>query len=275
MTPTSTTSITSTTPTQRLDGLDRLLLILPTLAGLGLGLLALFAAPLLARVTNYPSNDILIYWLAGAGTLGYGVALAIGLLQSDWTGLRFPIIAGLTANALAVIAALIEVAQGRGENRPALYLILLLSLLLALCYLALLVRHLGAARPEPDATAPWLVPFFIFGTIATLGTGLLGYFGVELFKTVFGIDAVNPFIYRFLGAATLGYGVMGIYQATSRRFAELRLALVMGALFNACALALGVLALVGGLPPLLPITLLFAPVILSLGCGPALVRRGR
>src|SRR5690349_1170494 len=113
------TTATSTT-TQRLDGLDRMLLILPLLAGLGLGLFALFAAPLLARLTNYPPNDILIYWLAGAGTLGYGVALALGLLQGDWIGLRFPVIAGLTANALAVIASIVEVAQGRGENRPAL-----------------------------------------------------------------------------------------------------------------------------------------------------------
>jgi ABC-type multidrug transport system permease subunit len=86
---------------------------------------------------------------------------------------------------------------------------------------------------------------------------------------------VNPFIYRMLGAATIGYGVMGVYEATSRRFAELRLALVMGALFNALAIVLGVLALVSGLPPLLPITLLVAPVILSVGCVIALIRKGQ
>jgi hypothetical protein len=72
-----TTAVPATT--QRLDSLDRLLLILPTLAGLGLGLFPLLAAPLFARLTNYPPNDILIYWLAGAGTLGYGAALALGL----------------------------------------------------------------------------------------------------------------------------------------------------------------------------------------------------
>jgi hypothetical protein len=269
--------MTTATPTtlQRLDGLDRLLLISPTLAGLGLGLFPLLAAPLFARLTNYPPNDILIYWLAGAGTLGYGVALALGLLQSDWTGLRFPIIAGLCANVLVTIASIVEVAQGRGENRPAVYLVLVLATLIALCYVALLYRHRGAVRPEPDATARWLFPFFIFGAIAALATGLLGYFGVELFKPVFGMNAVNPFIYRILGAATIGYGVMGFYQATSQRFAELRLALVMGALFNICAVILGILALVNGLPPLLPSTLLFAPGILSVGCVVALVRRGR
>jgi uncharacterized membrane protein YuzA (DUF378 family) len=263
------------TTTQRLDGLDRLLLILPILAGLGLGLFALFAAPLFAHVTNYPPNDILIYWLAGAGTLGYGVALVLGLLQGDRTGLQFPIIAGLCANVLVTIAAIVEVAQGRGENGPAVYLVLVLSTLIALCYVALLYRQRSAARPEPDTTARWLFPFFIFGAVAALATGLLGYFGVELFKPLFGMDAVNPFIYRILGAATIGYGVMGFYQATSRRFAELRLALVMGALFNTCAVILGILALVSGLPPLLPSTLLFAPVILSVGCVVALIRRGR
>jgi hypothetical protein len=267
-----TTAASSTT--QRLDGPDRLLLILPTLAGLGLGLFPLLAAPLFARLTNYPPNDILIYWLAGAGALGYGVALALGWLQSDWIGLRFPIIAGLCANVLVTIAAIVEVAQGRGENRPATYLVLVLSTLIALCYVALLYRHRSAARPEQDATARWLFPFFIFGAVAALATGLLAYFGVELFKPLFGMDAVNPFIYRILGAATIGYGVMGFYQATSRRFAELRVALVMGALFNTCAVILGILALVSGLPPLLPSTLLFAPVILSIGCVVALVRRG-
>src|SRR5262245_56185438 len=125
MTPATTSS------TQRLDGLDRLVLILPTLAGLGLGLFALFAAPLFARLTNYPPNDILIYWLAGAGTLGYGVALAIGLVQSDWTGLRFPVIVGLCANVLVTIAAIVEAAQGRGENRPALSVVLVVSILIA------------------------------------------------------------------------------------------------------------------------------------------------
>jgi hypothetical protein len=78
---------TAPTTTQRLDGPNRLLLILPMLAGLGLGLFALLAAPLFARLTNYPPNDILIYWLAGAGALGYGVAMALGLLLNDWTGL--------------------------------------------------------------------------------------------------------------------------------------------------------------------------------------------
>jgi hypothetical protein len=158
--------------------------------------------------------------------------MALGLLQSDWTSLRIPIIAGLCANVLVTIAAIVEVAQGRSENRPALYLVLVTSILIALCYVALLYRHRGAARPEPDATARWLFPFFIFGSIAALATGLLGYFGVELFKPIFGMDAINPFIYR-------------------------------------------ILALVSGLPPLLPSTLLFAPVILSVGCVVALVRRGR
>src|SRR5262249_12706144 len=143
------------------------------------------------------------------------------------------------------------------------------------CYVALLYRHRDAERPEPDATARWLFPFFIFGAIAALATGLLGYFGVEMFKPLFGMDALNPFIYRILGAATIGYGVMGCYQAPLRRFAGLRLALVMGALFNICAVILGILALGSGLPSLLPSTLLFAPVILSVGCVVALIRRGR
>lgn len=260
--------------TAPLSTVDRLLLILPTLAGLGLGLFPLLAAPLFASVTNYPPNDILIYWLAGAGTLGYGVALGLGLLQNNWQALRFPVIATLAFNALAFVGCLIEVIQGRAAGHPAMLLVLALSAIFAASCAWLLTRHRGAPRPEPQA-ARWLFAFFIFGTIAALGTGLLAYLGPGLFKPLFGMAAVNPFIYRMLGAATIGYGVMGVYEATSRRFAELRLALVMGALFNALAIILGILALISGLPPLLPITLLVAPVILSVGCVVALIRKGQ
>lgn len=68
---------------------------------------------------------------------------------------------------------------------------------------------------------------------------------------------------------------MGVFEARSGRFAELRLALVMGGLFNALAVVLGILALATGTPPLLPLTLLFAPVILTIGCVAALLRKGR
>jgi hypothetical protein len=134
-----------------LSTLDRLLPILSTLAGLGLGLFPLFAASLFACVTNYPPNDILIYWLAGAGTLGCGVALALGLLQRNWRPLRFSVIATLAFNTLAFIGCVIEVIEGRATGHPAMLLVLALSAIFAASCAWLLARHRGAPSRRPPA----------------------------------------------------------------------------------------------------------------------------
>jgi hypothetical protein len=265
----STTISTQT----RVSGLDKALLVLPMLGGL-LGLLPLLNAPLFAQLTNYPPDDILIYWLTGAGTLGYGIALALALRENEWAGVRILMLAVLTSNLLSALACLIEIIQGRTANRPSLFMVLVAFALNVLISVYLLVRHRGAPRPERDC-ARWVFYFLIFAIAAALGTGLLGYFAVDAFKPVFGLNAVNPLIYRLLGAATIGYGVAGIFEARSMRFAEIRLSLIMGAFFNACAIVLGILSLVSGLPPLLPITLLFAPVILVIGNTLASIRQGK
>lgn len=266
-------STVTTTDQTRLTGLDKALLILPMLGGL-LGFFPLLNAPLFAQLTNYPPDDILIYWLTGAGTLGYGVALALALRERTWAAARILMIAVLTSNLLSLIACLIEYIQGRTANRPALPLVLVAFAINVVISVYLLLRHRGAPRPQRD-TARWVYYFLIFAIAAALGTGGLGYFGVDLFKPVFGLNAVNPLIYRLLGAATIGYGIAGIFEARSMRFAEIRLSLLMGAFFNICAIVLGILALVSGLPPLLPITLLFAPVILSIGNLLAYMRQGK
>lgn len=269
---TASSSPTISSPA-RLSGLDKALMVLPMLGGL-LGLFPLLNAPLFAQVTNYPPDDILIYWLTGAGTLGYGVALALALRESEWASVRILMIAVLTSNLLSTIACLVEILQGRTAGRPALYAVLVAFALNVMISVYLLARHRGALRPERD-TARWVLYFLIFAIAAALGTGMLGYFGVDVFKPVFGLNAVNPLIYRLLGAATIGYGIAGIFEARSMRFDEIRLSLLMGAFFNICAIILGVLSLVSGLPPLLPITLLFAPVILTIGNILAYIRQGR
>jgi uncharacterized membrane protein YuzA (DUF378 family) len=266
-------STTITSEQTHLSGLDKALLVLPMLGGF-LGLFPLLNAPLFAQLTNYPPDDILIYWLTGAGTLGYGVALALALRERAWAGVRILMIAVLTSNLLSLIACLIEIIQGRDGNHPALYMVLVAFGLNVLISIYLLLRHRGAPRPERD-TARWVLYFLIFAIVAALGTGMLGYFAVDVFKPIFGLNAVNPLIYRLLGAATIGYGIAGIFEARSLRFAEIRLSLLMGAFFNVCAIILGILSLVSGLPPLLPITLLFAPVILTIGNALAYARQGK
>ena len=260
----------------RLSGLEKVVLAVPMLAGLVIGLALLSAAQFFGRFVGYTAADadIFIYWLAGAGTLGYGVAQALALRAGGWTALRLPMAAVVTFNLCSLFACEEEIRLGRASDHFFVYLILAASVLLIVISGWLLLRHRGAPRPAPD-TAKWLTYFLIFGAVGALATGLLALLVPEQFHPLFGLPAQDVFIYRQLGAATVGYGVMGILQVRSRRFGELRLSLIMGALFNALACLIGILALVTGKPPLLPITLVIVPFILATGCVLGLVRKGK
>ena len=138
----------------------------------------------------------------------------------------------------------------------------------------LLARHRGAPRGEPD-TARWVTIFLVLATIGAFATGLQALFLPEQLRSVFGLSVQDVFIYRQLGAATVGYGVMGIFQVRSHRWAELRLASLMAAIFNTLALVIGITALALGKPPLLPAILVVAPLLLAGGNIAILVRKGK
>jgi hypothetical protein len=267
---------TTTESKSTLSTLDKLLLAVPLVAGLFFGLAPLLTAQQFGHVTGYAATDkdMVIYWLAGAGTLCYGIALIIGIREGGWAGMRLPVAAVLGFNASSLFACEEEIRLGRANGHPIVYLILVASI--ALCFISgfVLARHRGVARTEVD-TATWLLIFLIFGVIAAVGSAVLGLFFPEQFHPLFGLDAKDIFIYRQLGAATVGYAVMSILQVRSRRWAELRLSLIMAGLFNGMAVIIGFISVVSGKPPLFPTTLMITPLLLAAGCFTAIARKGK
>jgi hypothetical protein len=263
--------------TTSLSGLERVLLLVPMLAGLFFGLAPLLTAKLFAQVTGYVGADdeIFVYWTAGAATLGYGIVLTIAIREGSWTAVWLPTIAVLGFNAFSLFACEEEIRLGRASTHLIVYLILGASIFLCLLTIFLLARHRGAPRGEPDM-ARWVTIFLVLATAAAFGTGLLGEFLPEQLRSVFGLSVQDVFVYRQLGAATLGYAVMGIFQVRSHRWAEIRLGSLMAAIFNVLACFVGgTLALVLGKPPLLPAVLVVAPFFLAGGNIAILLRKGK
>ncbi|HLV97601.1 MAG TPA: hypothetical protein VKT82_02890 [Ktedonobacterales bacterium] len=262
--------------TASLSGIERILLLVPMLAGLFFGLAPLLEAKLFAQVNGYVGADdeIFVYWTAGAATLAYGIVLALAIREGSWTPTRMPVIAVLGFNACSLFACEEEIRLGRANSHVIVYLILGASIFLCALTIWLLARHRAASRGEPD-TARWVMVFLVLATIAAFGTGLLALFLPEQLRSVFGLSVQDVFIYRQLGAATVGYGVMGIFQARSHRWAELRLGSLMAAIFNTLAFIIGITALALGKPPLLPAILVVAPFFLAGGNIAILVRKGK
>lgn len=57
----------------RLSVAERSLLALPTLVGLSIGLFPLLLPKVFAQVAQFSDDDVYVYQLTGAATLGYGV----------------------------------------------------------------------------------------------------------------------------------------------------------------------------------------------------------
>src|SRR5947209_18985978 len=105
--------IASTTTTKTLlSAWERALLVLPTLAGLALGILLLVLPGRFAAVVQFPADDAYIYQLAGGAILGYGVALGIGLFQQLWLAVRLPVIGVLVFHLGALYACVTEIFSG-------------------------------------------------------------------------------------------------------------------------------------------------------------------
>ena len=95
-----------------LAGWERALLVLPALAGLGLGFLLVFLPGRFATITQFPADDAYIYQLAGATILGYGVALSISLFQQYWLAVRLVVIGVLVNNLGSLYACTIAIFTG-------------------------------------------------------------------------------------------------------------------------------------------------------------------
>src|SRR5579859_515290 len=72
----------------RLSRAELLLLLLPVAASAFVGLFQLLLPGVLARLSGYSGDDVIVYWLSGGATFGYAGALSLALRQRQWSAIR-------------------------------------------------------------------------------------------------------------------------------------------------------------------------------------------
>ncbi|HYX49901.1 MAG TPA: hypothetical protein VE843_09175 [Ktedonobacteraceae bacterium] len=212
-----------------LSGWERALLVLPALAGLGLGFLLVLLPGRFAAMSQFAPDDAYIYQLAGSATLGYGVALSLSIFQQEWLAVRLVVIGVLVNNLGSLYACGIAIFSGYAPY--SVYLFLVTNLLfIAICAM-LLARHWGVLHPEQDFSSRSMQFFLIVGAIAAGFFGIFPLFVPQLF-TLFNLHINVPFIIREAGAASLGDAVVAVLAQRALSRQELSLITVMGAVFN-------------------------------------------
>jgi hypothetical protein len=216
----------------QLTRLEQVLLILPALAGLVIGLFPVLWPKTFADVAQFPADDVFVYQLAGSATLGYGVVFLLGIFWGSWLAIRLPTIAVVPFNLIALVVCVIQIAT---TNAPySVYLLLAPTILLSSLSLWLLWRYRGVQRPEQDLAQLPVRIFLAVGTIAAGTFGVLPLVAPQL-GTLVHLHINAPFIVRMAGAASFGYAVMTIFAQRALSSLELRLPIVMAAIFNGVA----------------------------------------
>jgi len=171
----------------RLTTLERLLLLLPTAGGLVFGVLPLLLGGGFGAALGYPGNDSFVYRLAGAATLGYAVALILGLRQGDWAPLRIVIIGTLAFNLASIYACVVHLMAG--DTYLFVYLIFGTSIAITGITLWLLNRHASEAQTGADVSA-WYIRFLVLGAVLSGTFGLLPLLIPVLGATLTGFSLV-------------------------------------------------------------------------------------
>ena len=242
------TAITASSKTL-LSSWERGLLVLPALAGLGLGLLLVFLPGRFAALTQFAADDAYIYQLAGSAILGYGVALSLSVFQQEWLAVRLVVIGVLVNNLGSLYACGAAIFSG---NAPySVYLFMATNLpFIAICGL-LLARHGGVPHPAQDFSSRTMQVFLIVGAVAAGVFGIFPLFVPGLF-TNFNLHINAPFIIREAGAASLGYAVVAVFAQRALSRLELPLTTVMAAVFNGVGGLVSISYLLAGSILLLP-----------------------
>jgi hypothetical protein len=237
---------------EKLSNWERVLLLLPMAGGLVFGLGPLLLGGVFGAALGLSGNDSFIYRLAGAATLGYAVALIMGLRQSSWMPLRLVLVATLAFNLASIYACVGQLVAG--DTNILVYLILGTSIAITAITVSLLNRHAGRERPAADVSV-WYIRFLILGTVLSGVFGLMPLlipvFGAQLL----GFHGTDVFLIRQAGAASLGYAVMGVFGIRSGGWQELKLPLVMALVFNGFSFIASVIGLFGGEPVLITVVI--------------------
>ena len=256
----------------KLSNLERILLLLPLAGGLVVGLFPLLLGGVFGAALGAPGNDSFIYRLGGAATLGYAVALIIGLRQGDWAPLRLVIIATLTFNLASIYACVVELMAG--ATNIMIYLILGTSIAIAAITLWLLNRHSSNMKMERDVST-WYISFLTLGTILSGAFGLLPLLIPVQGAQLLGFQGTDDFLIRQAGAASLGYAVMAYLGIRSGAWLEIRLPLIMALIFNGFSFIASVIALFSGEPVLITLVIGAASLFVTMVGYIAYQRSGR
>jgi hypothetical protein len=236
----------------QLSALERLLLLLPTAGGLVFGALPLLLGGAFGKALGFPGNDSFVYRLAGAATLGYAVALILGLRQGDWAPLRLAVIGTLTFNLASIYACVVHLMAG--DTNLFVYLIFGTSIAITGITLWLWSRHAREAQTGADVSV-WYIRFLVLGAVLSGTFGLLPLLIPVLGATLTGFQGTDVFLIRQGGAASLGYAVMSIVGIRSGAWQEIRLPLIMALVFNGCSFLASVVALFSGEPVLMSVVI--------------------
>jgi hypothetical protein len=253
------------------------LLVLLILAGLFFGLAPLLVPKQFGDVTGFRAQDLFLYRLAGAATLGYGVALLVGF-GAAWRELRILIESTAVFNGASIAACLVAIVQGGAQWL--VYVILLASILFTAGTLYLLANpplgpgERAGSDGSPDL-AQWIVALFAIGVVASLVFGLGPLVAGGGFGQALGFPGYDDFIYRQAGAATTGACVGGLLALQSRRWREIRLAAVAALIFNAASVVAALVELAGGSSQPIVFVILGAAALVTVGMTLALRRAGR
>jgi hypothetical protein len=256
----------------RLSNLERILLLLPMAGGLVFGVFPLLLGGAFGAVLGAPGNDSFVYRLAGAATLGYAVALIMGLRQGDWSPLRLVLIGTLTFNLASIFACLVQIMAG--NSNLTVYLIFGTSIAITAITAWILNRHTGGERPAADVSV-WYIRFLVLGAVLSGAFGLLPLLIPVFGAKLLGFQGTDVFLIRQAGAASLGYAVMSLVGIRSGVWTEIRLPLIMALVFNGFSFIASVVALLSGEPALISIVIGAASLFVTIVGAIAYRRRGQ
>jgi hypothetical protein len=216
------------------------------------GLFPLLLGGLFGAGLGFPGSDSFVYRLGGAATLGYAVALIMGLRQGDRAPLRLVVIAILTFNLASIFACVVQLMAG--DTNIMVYLILGTSIAISVITLWMLNRHAGGTQMARDVSTLY-VRFLILGTVLSGAFGLLPLLIPVQGAQLLGFHGTDVFLIRQAGAASLGYAVMAYLGIRSSAWQEIRLPLIMALIFNGFSFIASVVALFSGEPVLITIVI--------------------
>lgn len=253
-------------------GTERGLLLVPTIAGIVFGVLPFFMGGAFGRAVGYSGNDTFIYRLAGAATLGYGIAYVLGLRQTAWAPLRLVVIATLTFNVASIYACIAAILNGTANWFS--YVITGASIIIIAITAWVLNQHKGAPKPAGDVSKA-TIRGLILGVVLSGAFGLLPLIVPALLAHLVGFKGTDVFIIRQAGASSLGYAVMACYAIYSGAWQELRLPVVMALVFNAFSLVAAILGLLAHDPLLIVLVIGAAALYVTVTTPMTLQRQGK